>query len=172
MMWSIRTMANRQNTTRGGALPAVLSDFPALVGSGSEQTITDLILAAEQAVATAEAKAMDRKRRGYPSFWRTDESQAWHNEFCHYTGLVAESYKVPEADGRILCSREKALIGGGWKFVPLPKLVKRTGEDQHRTPLEWDTLAGWLAVPPESSEHAARSFPKKGDAMRWAEARA
>lgn len=169
-------MANRQNITKGGALPAALADFPAALGSGADQIVTNLILAAEQVVATAEAKAMDRKRRGYPSFWREGlfgRPITWGpGENRHYDRLLAESYQVPQADGRILCSREKRLLGAGWRLIPLPKLVKRSGEGVHRSPLEWDVLAGWLAIPPAASDDAARSFTKKGDAMRWAEARA
>lgn len=142
-----------------------------LRGSGADQTITDLILSAEQAVATAEAKAMDRKRRGFPSYWR-EAHYVDRNLYCHYEGLVAESYKVPGADGIQLSAREKSLRAAGWRFIALPKLVRRCGDEKHRTPLEWDTLAGWLAIPPDHADEPARVFEKKRAAMDWAEDRA
>jgi hypothetical protein len=162
----IRTMATRQNNTRDGALPAAslsLSDVQVPeAASAIDVSVALLDLLAEQAAGLVEHE--DRQRR----FPLNRDYAIVASGGCG----PGESFTVPPTDGRIRNSREKHLADRGWTLLPVPKFVRRTSNSRRfDSPLAWDGPS-WLVTPPEGSELAARTFPKKGLALTWAEARA
>ncbi|MBR0668283.1 hypothetical protein GXW71_28280 [Roseomonas hellenica] len=128
-------------------------------------TIARLSAAADVAALHVGNREADRLRRGGAPMNRA-------YDFAAEGGTpVDETLCVPPADGLVLKAPERALEAKGWRFLAVPRHTRRdpAGYDALCSPLNWDTRT-WLAVPPEGSELAARSFAKKGPAFAWAEA--
>lgn len=158
-------MANRKNTTDGGALPAASLLNPDV--EGLEATASIALTVARLDLLAEEAAGLEEQAWGKCPYRNRDYAVvAGHGS----PGM--ESFTVPPTDGRIRCSREKRLAERGWTLLPAPKFVRRTSNSRRfDSPLAWEA-ANWLVKPPEGSDLAARTFPKKGLAMTWAEARA
>ncbi len=157
-------MPKNTRSAAGGALPAASPNNPDVEGleasSALDLTVARLDLMAEQAAGLVEH---EDRQRDYPL----------NRHYAVVAGCdlrcPGESFTVPPTDGRIRCSREKRLAERGWTLLPVPRFVRRISNSRRfDAALDWSS-PNWLVTPPEGSEHVACTFPKKGDAMTWAE---
>ena len=99
--------------------------------------------------------------------WAAKQAQHMHGSLSTVTavdeGFAVKFGEVPRID-RV----RDELAARGWQLLPVPRfMARRTIDYAGRPALEWE-MPRWVAIPPEGTAAAARTFRRKRDAVAWA----